>query len=130
MRRFLITIALSFLAPQIASAEPADYTPADASKPYDYTPADATKSNDFKPADATKPNDFKPADSQNFTPGDADEPYDYTPGTSDYKPGNPAKQKPENPAAVFYISTVRPVLPATWIPDYGHSEQMHWVYLW
>jgi hypothetical protein len=80
MRRFLFAIALSFLAPQIVSAEPWDFTPGDANKPYDYTPADATK-----------PNDFKPADSQNFTPGDADEPYDYTPGTFDYKPGNPDK---------------------------------------
>ena len=36
MKRFLIAIALSFLAPQLVVAEPDEFTPGD----YDFTPGD------------------------------------------------------------------------------------------
>jgi hypothetical protein len=78
MKQFLITIALSFLAPQLVVAEPNDFTPGD----YDFTPGDKDKPYDYTPADKNKPNDFKPSD-YDFTPGDKDKPYDYRPANPD-----------------------------------------------
>jgi len=60
MRRFLIAITLSFLAPHIVSAAPDEFKPGDADKPYDYTPGDADKPYDYTPGDATDPYDYKP----------------------------------------------------------------------
>ncbi len=54
MRRFIFTVVLLFLAPQIADAVPEEFKSGDADKPYDFTPGDADQPYDYKPGNPDK----------------------------------------------------------------------------